>query len=267
MPPRQPLCPASEYRGRGAEPVAIDVLDQLLHYFGGFGPVGLVVFLFIVLFADAMLIPTLPELFVMAFYANSPTLAWGLLLLAVVCSAELTSNATLYLVVRRFGLPAPLERRMKQWVHFLAVSDERAILVNRVAPVVPFMGAFIATMKWDPRKSLLYVFVGALVKYSVLIALVDVLFEVFEGPTARNFTLAAIAAVVVLSFIQGHYHKRKRLGPVASRVAHLGEHGGRRSPSGAPGAPAPPADGDEREGGGRDQDEDQDPGERDPRGA
>ena len=41
-----------------------------------------------------------------------------------------------------------------------AVSDERIILVNRVVPVVPLMGAFIATMKWDPRKSLFYVFIG-----------------------------------------------------------------------------------------------------------
>lgn len=230
--------------------MAIDILDQLLHYFEGFGPVGLIVFLFIVLYADAMLVPTLPELFVMTFYSTNPTLGWGLLLLAVVCAAEVSSNTTLYLVVRRFGLPGRLKRRMKQWVAFLAVSDERAILVNRVAPVVPFMGAFIATMDWDLRKSILFVFIGAFVKYAILIALVDVLFEVFDGPTARNFTLLAIVVVVAFSFVQGHYSKKRKLGPVASAVAHLGD-----DPEGAPSGavpagtaavPAPPADDEDR---------------------
>lgn len=227
--------------------MAIDILDQLLHYFEGFGPVGLVIFLFIVLYADAMLVPTLPELFVMAFYSANPTLGWGALLLAVVCAAEVSSNTTLYLIVRRFGLPARLKKRMKQWVAFLAVSDERAILVNRVAPVVPFMGAFIATMAWNPRKSILFVFIGAFVKYAVLIALVDVLFELFEGPTARNFTLVAIVAVVAFSFVQGHFSKRKKLGPVASAVAHLG---GDDDHDDGPdsGAPAAPAAADDQEG-------------------
>jgi hypothetical protein len=211
-----------EPRGRA---VAIDILEQLLHFFEGFGPVGLVTFLFLVLFADAMLVPTLPELFVMTFYSSNPHFWWGVLLLAVVCTAEVSSNATLYLVVKRYGLPARLERRMKQWVNFLPVRDERAILMNRVAPVVPFMGAFIATMHWDPRRSLLYVFLGALVKYSLLLVLVDVLFEVFEGTTARNFTLVAIVVVVGVSYIQSHYHKRKRLGPIAAKVAHLGDRG------------------------------------------
>ncbi len=240
--------------------MAIDILDQLLHYFEGFGPVGLVSFLFIVFFLDAMLIPTLPEFFVMAFYSANPTLEWGLLILTIVCGAEVASNTTLFLVVRRWGLPARLEKRMKQWVNFLAVRDERAILVNRVAPVVPFMGAFIATMDWNPRKSILYVFVGALVKYSLLIVLVDVLFEVFESNTARNFTLVAIVAVVAISFVQGHYHKRRKLGPVASRVARMGDVETGESPVEVP-APPPAAapEGDKGQGGAAGHDDEQDP--------
>jgi membrane protein YqaA with SNARE-associated domain len=238
--------------------LAIDIIDQLLHYFEAFGPVGLVSFLFIVFFLDAMLIPTLPEFFVMAFYSANPTLEWGLLILTIVCAAEVTSNATLFLVVRRYGLPRRLEKRMKQWVNFLAVRDERAILVNRVAPVVPFMGAFIATMDWNPRKSILYVFVGALVKYSLLIVLVDVLFEVFEGNTARNFTVVAIVAVVVISFIQGHYHKRRKLGPIASRVARMGDGEPGESPAPAP-PPAAAPEGDKGKGSAAGQDDEQDP--------
>src|SRR5207249_9507820 len=37
---------------------------------------------------------------------------------------------------------------------FLGVPDERAILLNRIAPVVPFVGAFIATLRWNYRRSM-----------------------------------------------------------------------------------------------------------------
>jgi len=168
-------------------------------------------FLFTIFFLDAMLIPTLPELFVMGFFASRPTLGWGLTLLAVVTTAEVVSNSALYLFVKRSGLPPYIERRMKQWVNFLVVSDERVILMNRVAPVIPFMGAFLATMNWDVRKSFFFVFLGSLIKYAVLMALVSVLFVYFEKSTARNFTLIAIVAVVAVSFIHGYFSKKKRL--------------------------------------------------------
>lgn len=158
-----------------------------------------------------MVVPTLPELFVMGFFASRPTLGWGLTLLAVVTFAEVASNGVLYALVKRSGLPPFIERRMQQWVDFLIVSDERVILMNRIAPVIPFMGAFIATMKWDVRKSFFFVFLGSLIKYGVLMGLVSVLFVYFEKTTARNFTLAAIIIVVAVSFIQGHYSKKKRL--------------------------------------------------------
>jgi membrane protein DedA with SNARE-associated domain len=170
-----------------------------------------------------MLVPSLPELFVMGFFASRPTLSWGITLLAVVCTAEVASNAVLYWFVKRSGLPPYIEHRMRQWVDFLIVSDERVILMNRVAPVIPFMGAFIATMNWDVRKSFFYVFLGSLAKYAVLMALVSVLFVYFEKNTARNFTLIAIIALVAVSFVHGHYAKERRLGPSASRSKLAGD--------------------------------------------
>ena len=184
----------------------------MLNFFEAFGPGGVLAFLFTIFFLDAMVVPTLPELFVMGFFASRPTLGWGLTLLAVVTVAEVLSNAALYTLVKRSGLPPFLERRMRQWVEFLIVSDERVILMNRIAPVIPFMGAFIATMKWDVRKSFFFVFLGSLIKYGVLLGLVSVLFVYFEKTTARNFSRAAIIIVIAVSFIQGHFSKMRRLG-------------------------------------------------------
>lgn len=203
--------------------MAIDVLEQVLHYFEGFGPIGLLAFLFAVFFLDAMLVPTLPELFVMAFFASNPSLGWGVTLLAVVCAAEVASNYFLYAIVKRRGLPRFFQKKMKKWIAFLIVSDERLILVNRVVPVVPIMGAFIALMNWDLRKSLLFVLVGGAVKYAILMAFVTVAFGLFEGPTARNATLVLILVVVGVSMLQSYRARHKHLGPVASAVAHLGE--------------------------------------------
>jgi len=217
--------------------VAIDILEQLLRYFESLGPVGLMAFLFAVFFLDAMAVPMLPEFFVMVFFASNPSYGWAATLLAVVCVAEVSSNYFLYAVVKRRGLPHFLEKRMKLWVSFLIVSDERLILVNRVVPVVPFMGAFIATMNWNVRKSLAYVAVGGAVKYALLMVFVGIAFQWFERGTARNVTLLLIVAVVAISMVQSHRARRKHLGPVASRVAHLGDHS-----SGAVAAAADPQD-------------------------
>lgn len=193
---------------------------------------GLLAFLFTVLCLDAMLIPTLPEFFVMAFFATNPTFEWGVTLLAVVTVAELSGNALVFTLVRRFGMPKFLKRKMEQWTGFLVVKDERIILVNRFAPILPFAGAFIAVMKWDVKRAFLYIFIGGAIKYALLIAFVGFFYLYYPPATARNVTLVFIVALVAISVIQGQRAKKKHLGPVATRVAHLGDA------SSAP-APAP----------------------------
>ncbi len=238
--PRTPPLPSTSGSNTGARShhagnprTAIDILAGLLHYFEGFGPGGKLVFLFVVLCLDAMLFPALPELFVMGFYATDPTLEWGIVLLAVVIVAELSGNGLLYLSVKRFGLPKFLEKTMKSWMGFLVVRDERVILVNRVAPILPFVGAFVATMKWNPKRAFLYIFAGGAVKYAILIAFVGVFFQLFDGNTARNATISAIMALIIVSFVQGYFARKKHLGPVAARVAHLGDKSLAGAPAGA----------------------------------
>ena len=203
-------------------------------YFRGFGPVGLLAFLFTVLCLDAMLVPTLPEFFVMAFYTASPSFEWGATLLAVVIVAELAGNGIVFTLVRRFGMPKFLKRKMEQWTGLLVVKDERIILVNRIAPILPFAGAFIAVMKWDVRRAFLFIFIGGAVKYAILIAFAGVISIIYPPATARNVTLVAIILLVAFSIFQGQLAKKRHMGPVAMRVAHLGEHSGAAAP--APGS-------------------------------
>lgn len=182
-----------------------------------------------------MLVPTLPELFVLLFALENPSnLGWVLLLFVVVVVAELTGNGILYLVVKRYGLPRLFDKAMKKWVGFLALHDERIILVNRVAPILPFVGAVVATMKWNPRKSFLFIFIGGAAKYAALLAFVLVFNQVFDPNTARNVTISMILAIVIVSFVQGYFAKQKHLGPVAKRVAHISEKPIGNTPSPTP---------------------------------
>jgi membrane protein DedA with SNARE-associated domain len=99
---------------------------------------------------------------------------------------------------------------MKKWTSFLAVRDERIILVNRIAPAVPFTGAFIAVCGWNLRRSLAYVLLGGVVKYMLLLVLVIGLGLAFDPEAARLVTLVAVVVLVVASLAAGWYRGRKR---------------------------------------------------------
>jgi membrane protein DedA with SNARE-associated domain len=110
----------------------------------------------------------------------------------------------------RGKVPRFLDRAMKKWTSFLAVRDERIILVNRIAPAVPFTGAFIAVCGWNLRRSLAYVLIGGVVKYVLLLLLVVVLGLAFEPGFARLVTLVAVVVLVAASLAAGWYRGRKR---------------------------------------------------------
>src|SRR2546430_12978966 len=98
-------------------------------------------------------------------------------------------------------MPRWLESGMRRWTEFLGVPDEGAILLNRIAPVVPFVGAFIATLRWNYRRSMGFVAVGWLGKYAVLLYLVFVIGGGFDPPTAPAITPALVVLVVGMSVL------------------------------------------------------------------
>lgn len=194
-------------------------LDEFLAgLFSSLGPAGSLVALLVIFAADAAVFPALPELWTVLTYSYRPAsadpLSWALLILAIAVAGEVIGNTTLYvlvrhLVVQRGRMPHILERAMRKWMEFLVLHDERIILVNRIAPVVPFVGAFIATLGWNFRTSIIYVVLGAGLKYSALLALVGVVGIAYDPLTARWVALVLVVATVVISALGSAVYRRR----------------------------------------------------------
>ncbi len=198
------------------------VADWLSGLFGFLGPAGTLVALLLVFVIDAAIIPTLPELALVLSYlyrgANVDPLLWALLLLGMAMAGEVIGNTLMFLWVRKLvvdrgHLPRAVDRAMKGWTRFLLVRDERIILVNRLAPVVPFVGAFIAVVGWSYPKSMLYIVVGSVAKYSVLLLLVGYLGLIYDPNTATLVTVLAILALIALSVGASYLLRRRAAAP------------------------------------------------------
>jgi len=194
-------------------------LDELLTaLFGSLGPVGSLVILLIIFALDAALFPALPEVWIVVTYTYRPELLgpipWAGLLLAIAVAGDVLGTSLLYVVVRRWvvqsrKMPHWLDRAMKKWTSFLLVQDERVILMNRVVPVIPMVGAFIATLGWDFRRSIAYVAIGGLAKYAILLYVVFAIGLAYDVATARWITLALVVVVVGLSFLASWFRRRR----------------------------------------------------------
>ncbi len=186
------------------------------------GPAGVFVGLFLVFVVDAAILPTLPELAIVLSYAyRDPAWdpgAWAGILLGMAVGGEVVGNSLMYLWVRKLlvdpgHMPRVIEKAMRRWTQFLLVRDERVILLNRIAPVVPFVGAFIATLHWSYRKSLAYIVIGALAKYSFLLALVGFLGLVYSQETATLVTVGAVLVILAVSLTASALYRRRILPP------------------------------------------------------
>ncbi len=201
------------------------VASWLSGLFAFLGPAGTLLALFLVFVIDAAIIPALPELaVVLSFLLGDPgvgPVAWAILLLAMALAGELVGNNVMYLWVRKLvvdrgRLPKILERAMQRWTRFLVVPDERIILVNRIAPVLPFAGAFIAILHWRYARSFAYIAIGAVAKYSALLVLVGYLGVIYDPNTATLVTIAAVVVLVVASVIASTLYRRRASAPPAS---------------------------------------------------
>lgn len=180
---------------------------------------GLLVAIFFIFMLDAMVIPTLPELFTIAFYVQYSLLGveplpWAVALLIVAVLGEISGNGMIYLVfsrllVRKRRLPKVIEKAVKTWADFLVVKGEKVILVNRFAPAVPFMGVFIAVCGWNVRTSFIYIVAGSLAKYSLLLALVGYLNVAYDPGLAQWLTVAAVVVIVALSVMASVVRKKR----------------------------------------------------------
>ena len=92
-----------------------------------------------------------------------------------------------------------MERAMKKWVGFLFLRDEKALLLNRFAPMIPYSGAFIATCGWSFKRSLGFIIAGGLAKYSILLGIAFALDSTLDSEMAALATVTAVVIIMVAS--------------------------------------------------------------------
>ncbi len=186
--------------------------DWLFSLFDGLGPEWVLLCICLLFLLDAILIPTLPEVFFIMGFDRQPTVLFGGELLLAAIIGELIGIFSLYYVVKHIRVPKRISKIADKYVNFLIVSDEKALLMNRIAPMIPFAGAFIALIEsWDPKKCVFYIVTGCILKYGAILLASGFFYTFFTGRMAQQVMLVFIIAVIVVSFIAS-YVKKKRSG-------------------------------------------------------
>lgn len=183
--------------------------DQIVQFFSDFGTAGMLLALFVIFIIDSTLFPMVPELFLLIMYAANPSPGWGVLLVAVALIAIGGGNTLLYVTVKKFGVPPFIEKVMKKYSTLMIAQDETMLLINRIAPVLPYTGAFIAINRWRYDRAMTYILLGGCVKFSVLVMLSDAFYIWFERGTAQNATFLLIVCTLALGGVLAYVRKRK----------------------------------------------------------
>jgi hypothetical protein len=184
--------------------------EEIIDAFASLGDVGMILALVAIILIDGTGVPTLPEVWmVWIFGVHFDSLGWAVLLITVASIASLGGNFILYSVVKLIGMPKRIQKVMRKYTDFLIVSDERLLLLNRVAPLVPYTGAFIAVLNWDLRKCVLYLIIGAMAKSTVVIALAWLSYDTLRQDIAPWVALIAVAVVILISIVASVIYKRR----------------------------------------------------------
>jgi membrane protein DedA with SNARE-associated domain len=133
-------------------------------------------------------------------------------MLLTIMLAEVVGVMSLYLIIKRAKLGSYREkvsRAVERYRRFLLVQDERMILLNRIAPILPFLGGFIALSSWNLRRSIIYVMIGGALKYGIILIMSGFFLAYFSQSTAQTVTMAMIIGILVASFIASTIRKRK----------------------------------------------------------
>jgi membrane protein DedA with SNARE-associated domain len=184
--------------------------EEIIDAFASLGDVGMILALVAIILIDGTGVPTLPEVWMIWIFAvHFDSLGWAVLLIVVASIASLGGNFILYSVVKLIGMPKRIQKVMRKYTDFLIVSDERLLLLNRVAPLVPYTGAFIAVLNWDLRKCVLYLIIGAMAKSTVVIALAWLSYDTLRQDVAPWVALIAVAVVILISIVASVIYKRR----------------------------------------------------------
>ena len=102
---------------------------------------------------------------------------------------------------------------MNKYVGILFVSDERMMLVNRIAPVIPYSGAFISVIEtWTLRRALFYIALGCVLKYGLILSMSTFFYQYFTSDVAQTMMIVFVIAIIAISLIASHIRKKKMFG-------------------------------------------------------
>ena len=170
---------------------------------------------FFIFYFDSMWITLLPEVLIL-FFIDQPhpdisLFMWAILLLVMANLGDVSGNYTIYLLFKKWGwFHKKVSAKLRKYVGFLLLKDEKLILLNRVAPALPMCGVFIAACEWDIKKSLFYIYLGGLIKYSIILMIFGFLDWIYDPDVAFWITLISVIAFLIPSFYLGR-RKQKRL--------------------------------------------------------
>ncbi len=188
----------------------MDLTVIMTDIFGPYGMAGVVAMVFVAFLVDATVFPFLPEIFIIIGFAYEPTPGFAVILLLTAIIAECLGNTLLYCVVQRFGLPRKLKRVMNKYVSILIVSDERMMLLNRIAPIIPYSGAFISVIEsWKLSRALFYIVIGCILKYGLILSMSTFFYSYFTSDVAQYVMIGFVVLILAISLIASYIRKRR----------------------------------------------------------
>jgi membrane protein YqaA with SNARE-associated domain len=202
----------------------VSILGDVFAAFASYGPSWMLIGLFLVVFFDAIVVPVGPELLAIAIYSTNLDLAWAVLIIATVTTAQVSGTSLLYLVGRHPRLlPKRIRDVMLQYRAFLVIKDERVVFVNCFVPILPFLGAFIAISNWDYKKSMFFVALGGAIKYSLFLSMSRTFHYLFAQGIAQKVSLLTVLGVLVASGLYAFYRRRAFVRSERDRVGTAGD--------------------------------------------
>lgn len=186
--------------------------DVIFDFFSNLGTEWALLGLLLIFVADALMIPTVPDIMFVVFVAAKPTVEFGLLSLGVTAAGELIGVFTLYTIVRHITVPNKIKRYANKYADFLLVSDERILFISRFAPMIVAPGAFIALMqpRWSTWKCAFWILLGCVIKYGAVMICCVWLGMAFDAQVSQRVMIIAAIAMIVISFIINYRRKKKR---------------------------------------------------------
>jgi len=190
----------------------VDIAQAIIDTFSSFGDIGMLAALVIVIWIDGTAFPTLPEAWLVFVYGVHPnSFWWGATLVVVTSCASLLGNMTLYSLVKAAKLPKRVQKAMRSYTNWLILKDERLLILNRFAPILPYTGAFIAVCNWNLKRCIAYLLGSAMAKTSVYIVIFWASYGALEDEVAPYVSLGIVAIVMMASIVSSFVYKRRHL--------------------------------------------------------